>query len=162
MNGSHAARDITAKANELYWGSELSVNQIADELDLSKGALYGMLLPEKSGSWCPECGADVGFDNRTAKDRGQLSCLECGWEGDLADAEAFGGEGAVTLPPHAEDALAPAGETALTEQPELAVAADGGQGVAGILDSSRGRIAAGGALLGAAAGLALVLWARRR
>jgi len=33
------------RANELYWGSDRSVNQIADDLDLSKGALYEMIRP---------------------------------------------------------------------------------------------------------------------
>jgi hypothetical protein len=109
-----------------------------------------MLLPEKSGSWCPDCGADVGFDNRTAKDRGHLSCVECGWEGGVEDAETYGGEGAVTLPSHDDD------ENALADE----ALPESGGGMA--LDSSRKRIAMGGALLGAAAGLALVLWARRR
>lgn len=142
MHGADADRKVIATANELYWGSELSVNQIAEQLDLSKGALYGMILPEKAGSWCPDCGSDVCFDNRTARDRGDLSCPECGWEGDSEDAEDYSGGGSVTLPdmPEDEEALVPVPAT----------------------DNRRHRTIVGGALLGAAAGLALVFWARRR
>ena len=55
-------------ANELYWDSEKSVNQIADELDLSKGALYGLIRPLPAGVGCPLCGDEVVSPNRTAHD----------------------------------------------------------------------------------------------
>ena len=140
--------DITAeavdRANELYWGSDHSVNQIADELDLSKGALYGLIRPLVVGRGCPECGEEVAFSNRTAKDRGRLDCPGCEWKGvleetvDLGIAEAGDGGGKARTPARRRSALP-----------------DG-------LDSERLRTMAGGALLGAAVGLALVLWARRR
>ena len=39
MQPSARTPEADDRANELYWGSEQSVNQIADALDLSKGAL---------------------------------------------------------------------------------------------------------------------------
>ena len=69
------------KANELYWGSDMSVNQIAEELDLSKGTLYGMIRPRPAGLGCPACGEEVVFPNRTARDRSTVACEVCGWEG---------------------------------------------------------------------------------
>ena len=79
---SERMKDASAAANELYWGSERSVNQIAEQLDLSKGALYGMIEPLPEGLGCPVCGEEVVSANRTARDRGVLSCAECEWKGD--------------------------------------------------------------------------------
>lgn len=65
------------KANKLYWGSDTSVNQIAEKLDLSKGRLYGLLVPLPSGDSCPDCGEETGYANRTARDRNQAICSFC-------------------------------------------------------------------------------------
>jgi predicted DNA-binding protein YlxM (UPF0122 family) len=56
MDASASSPAAEDRANELYWGSDRSVNQIADELDLSKGALYGMIRPLPAALACPECG----------------------------------------------------------------------------------------------------------
>ena len=71
--GEAAAR----KANKLYWGSDISVNQIAEKLDLSKGRLYGLLVPLPTGDQCPDCGEETGYANRTARDRHQATCSHC-------------------------------------------------------------------------------------
>ena len=127
--------ETVQRANDLYWGSDRSVNQIADDLDLSKGALYAMVEPLAAGLGCPLCGAEVVFSNRTAKDRRRLDCPTCDWDGtpdETGDLEEVEDEVAVAVPP-----------------PPLTVVND------------RFRTVMGGALLGAAVGLALVLWARR-
>lgn len=129
-------------ANELYWGSEKSVNQIADELDLSKGALYGLIRPLPAGVGCPLCGDEVVSPNRTAHDKGVLSCPSCSWDGGEDETIAYGGEGSVTLPDFDEPESVPP--------------------VPPVAKSAHSRTLAGGAFLGAAAGLALVIWARRR
>lgn len=144
MSSTGVDRDTAAQANDLYWGSDRSVNQIADDLDLSKGVLYGVIRPRPAGLGCPECGEEVVWANRTAKDRGVVSCPTCGWEGDEMDAGAAGGDGGVVLP------YTEAGDEDDVSVPPI------------LLSPSRDRIVLGGALLGAAAGLALVLWARRR
>ncbi len=142
MHGAQADQDTITHANELYWSSEFSVNQIAEQMDLSKGALYGMIRPLPAGLGCPDCGTEAAYGNRTAKDRGLVACPECGWEGSEDDAESDGGDASVTPP--------------VPREPDVqrlpAVASD----------RSRNRILIGGALLGAATGLALVFWARRR
>ncbi len=142
MDSSAQTRESEIQANELYWGSDKSVNQIAEDMDVSKGALYGMIRPLPARLGCPECDQEVVFPNRTARDRGLLACASCGWEGDVDDATSYANEGSVTLPVY-EDA---------DDVPPLPESAR----------SWRNRTMAGGALLGAAAGLALVLWARRR
>ena len=140
MDISTETRAAALAANELYWGSAKSVNQIAEELDLSKGALYGLIRPLPSGFGCPLCGDEVMSPNRTAREKGILGCSSCAWEGDEDDAIPYGGEGSVTIPSFDEvDVVAPAPTNPVRT---LAIA--------------------GGALLGAAAGLALVIWARRR
>lgn len=137
MDVSARMLEADDRANELYWGSDRSVNQIADELDLSKGALYGMIRPLPASLACPVCGAEVVHSNRTARDRELVDCPDCGWRGSEGEAVAYDPE---------RDAASPT----LSGQP-----------TGGSLDG-RSRAIAAGALLGAAVGLALVLWARRR
>jgi predicted RNA-binding Zn-ribbon protein involved in translation (DUF1610 family) len=144
MSGAAADQEIERKANELYWGSEWSVNQIADELDLSKGVLYGIIRPRPSGLACPTCGEEVVYPNRTAKERRLVACASCGWGGEEMEADSAGGDAGVVLPleggPDEDEIL----------MPPIC------------LSSSRQRVLLGGILLGAAAGLALVIWAQRR
>jgi predicted RNA-binding Zn-ribbon protein involved in translation (DUF1610 family) len=141
MGGADADRRAEAKANDLYWGSELSVNQIAEELGLSKSVLYGLIRPRPTGLACPECAEELVHPNRTARERSLVACSACGWEGGEDDADTVGGEGSVSFPPLE-------GEGPAEEAPPA--------------PDARNRTVLGGALLGAAAGLALVLWARRR
>lgn len=139
MDASASTPEAEDRANELYWGSDRSVNQIAEELDLSKGALYGMIRPLPAALSCPTCKAEVVHPNRTAQERRLVTCPECGWEGSEDEADPW-----AEAPDEAGDA--PRATAGLHDGPF-----DGGV-----------RAIAGGALLGAAVGLALVLWARRR
>lgn len=137
MEASTISPEAVERANELYWGSDRSVNQIADDLDLSKGALYAVIAPLPAGLGCPLCGEEVVYSNRTAQDRGKLECPSCGWDGAAdetveRDVEDDGASEALAPPPPAPWSPATV------------------------------RTVAGGALLGAAVGLAFVLWARRR
>lgn len=145
MHASEVTPEIAGTANELYWGSDVSVNQIAEDLDLSKGALYAALVQLPSGSGCPLCGDEVGWPNRTARDRDQLSCPGCDWSGSedqtvAYDVQAADEEGTASVPESDDEIPVP---------PVPFVA-------------PRLSTVAGGALVGAAVGLALVLWARRR
>lgn len=142
MHGAEPDQDAYERANELYWRSDLSVNQIAERLDLSKGALYGLIEPLPVGLECPACSSEVAYTTRTAQERGQVSCPGCGWQGEEDEADSLAGEASVTLPAE-EEPVAPM-------PPALPP------------DRGRNRVILGGALLGAAAGLAMVLWARRR
>jgi len=74
---------LVEKANSLYWESDISVNEIAEQLDLSKGALYGVVEPLDAGAHCPECGGALEFPNRTARDKGLVTCPACGLEEEL-------------------------------------------------------------------------------
>ena len=70
------------RANELYWGSDRSVNDLAEDLNLSKGALYSLIEPLPADLDCPECGGEMQYQNRTARDRGIVTCAECELEED--------------------------------------------------------------------------------
>ena len=157
MHASEVTPEAVERANELYWHSDRSVNQIAEDLDLSKGALYGVLEPQGSGFGCPLCGDEVGFANRTAKERESLECPTCAWDGSLDETTSYVERGS-------DSATDDSGQVGLPADPH-----------AGSEDRLSGDVTppppvisppistiAGGALLGAAVGLALVMWARRR
>ena len=90
MTSSSSGQDSSGRANELYWGSDRSVNELAEDLDLSKGALYGLIRPLDADVDCPECGSGLEYANRTAREKGFVSCSECGFEEEevLVRAEA--------------------------------------------------------------------------
>lgn len=144
MHASEVTPEAVERANELYWSSGRSVNQIAEDLDLSKGALYAIIAPEPTGHGCPLCGDEVAYPNRTAKERDALDCPTCDWDGSTD-------------------------ETTTLSAPDHSVRVDEGGDVSALdavpprpVQAPRMSAIAGGALLGAAVGLALVLWARRR
>lgn len=78
--GAEPSAEVAARANELYWHSDTSVNALARELDLSKGALYEIIVPLPAGLPCPVSECDLSYPNRTARDRGFVTCAECGFE----------------------------------------------------------------------------------
>lgn len=76
--------------NRLYWDTDASVSEIADRLDISRRALYDGIEPRPAGRPCPQCGAALGFRNRTALETGEAKCPECGFEMELEPPEAAG------------------------------------------------------------------------
>lgn len=86
-----ADQDTREELNRLYWESEDSVGDIADRLDISRRALYDMIDPLPADAPCPECGATLGFRNRTNAENRDAECQECGREvrldGELGDPE---------------------------------------------------------------------------
>jgi Zn ribbon nucleic-acid-binding protein len=155
MQGASRTLDPEDRANELYWGSDRSVNQIAEELDLSKGAFYGMIRPLAAGLGCPACGREVAHANRTAKERGLVDCLACGWRGSEDE----------TLPENMMPGTRPVAAGPRANEPPVRSDASSAAEAAPPEHLSDGvalwRALAVGALLGGAVGLALVVWARR-
>lgn len=139
---------LEERANELYWSSDESVNQIADELELSKSSLYALIRPLASGLPCPRCSAEMEYANRTARDRGYLTCPEC----DLEEDEEL-----VRSEWREEARKSPAGT--------VVVSPGSGSGPRAGRSTSRdplGRMLAAAAFLGAAVGVVFGLWARRK
>lgn len=77
--------ELVKRVNRMYWDSDESVNGIAERLDLSKGALYGMIEPAPADGACPDCGSPLSFGNRTARDRGLAECAACPLTDDPTD-----------------------------------------------------------------------------
>jgi hypothetical protein len=156
QNPDHDA--LFDEANRLYWESEESVNQIGEVLGLSKGVLYGLITPLPAGLPCPKCGEEMVFPNRTAREKGFLACPECGMEEEEAAIQAYWESEA-----EAEEGPAFGGARELAQRAGQAVqqvVETGRDRVSGL--SPRGRIIAGTALLGAAVGLALGTYLRKR
>lgn len=73
---------LADRANELYWRSGQSVNQIAEAMDLSKSGLYALIRPLPAEGACPECGEGLVFPNRTTEQKAIASCLKCEYVGE--------------------------------------------------------------------------------
>ena len=119
-----------------------------------------IIEPEASGLGCPLCGDEVVYSNRTAKDKGMLDCPTCDWDG-APDETVAAPE--PTPPVRANGAsVTQAGTVQGTSEDgeDEAYAPERLPPTPYVRPSTT--TVAGGALIGAAVGLALVLWARRR
>jgi hypothetical protein len=134
------------KANRLYWESDHSVNAVAEKLGVSKGRLYDLVAPLPLDVRCPDCGGELAFPNRTARDRGLVTCDTCGFEGDRDELQGPDGTGTGDAGSEGDD---PFGEAA----PE---------GEAGLAPGSllRRPVILGGLLIGVAGGVLLARWLR--
>jgi hypothetical protein len=139
---------VVEVANEMYWESSASVNQIAERLDLSKGSLYTMIRPLPAEVPCPGCGAEMAYPNRTALEKGFLICQACGFEEEEEVVRGVSGTGepAVVTSEDAEEA----GDTAPTTLGDR------------IPEGFPSRVVAGATLLGVAAGLVIARSLRSR
>lgn len=70
------------EANRLYWQTNRSVADIAEELSVSRRALYELITPESAEMQCGSCGGDVVYSNRSAKSSHTGRCNQCGTECD--------------------------------------------------------------------------------
>lgn len=138
MDTDNAQDPRETRANELYWESDESVNHIADALDLSKGTLYGMIHPLAADLACPRCHAGMEYANRTARDRGLLTCPACGLE-----------QEEVVVRDEWEDATARRRSGDMAAEPPLLPGAGARPG------PDTGRVFAGSVLLAVAAGFLL-------
>jgi hypothetical protein len=68
------------EANRLYWDSETSVGDIANQLGISRRGLYEAIEPRSAGLPCSECGSDMLFANRSALASGTARCPSCDQE----------------------------------------------------------------------------------
>ena len=81
------AEDQTrAEINRLYWGSDESVGEIAERLGVSRRALYDSIDPRPADGRCVDCGGSLELRNRTAVERREATCADCGREERLAAA----------------------------------------------------------------------------
>jgi hypothetical protein len=76
--------DTSSEANRLYWDTEESVAEIAQRLDLSRRALYQVIEPVATGTFCDVCGGPLVFENRSARTAGDATCPVCAETGAAA------------------------------------------------------------------------------
>ncbi|MEJ2184390.1 MAG: hypothetical protein P8Z36_00460 [Gemmatimonadota bacterium] len=129
---------LAREVNRLYWETDMSVADIADRLDISRRALYDAIEPAPAHVPCPECGATLGYRNRTSRERGEAECDACGAEVDV-------------------EATAPAGR----EQERVTPTPVGPPMDLTTMDAGRGLLLGGALLTGVAVGALIGLFGRR-
>jgi hypothetical protein len=83
---------LSDEVSRLYWETDVSVGEIAAQLDISRRALYAALRPLPAGERCAECGGELVFMTRSARAEGAAECIACGREQDVAAVGAAAGE----------------------------------------------------------------------
>jgi hypothetical protein len=72
-----ASDTIAAEANRMYWETDTSVAEIAQQLELSRRALYDSVDPLPTNASCDVCGSPLVFENRSARNAGIETCPAC-------------------------------------------------------------------------------------
>lgn len=138
----------TAQANRLYWETDASVADIAEQLDISRRALYDLIEPRTTDRSCPDCGSLLVLRNRTAMHRRHAECPECEVEISLDAATADATDAGRGVEPQVEQERA-AGR--------LSPVASGPEG-----PSSSGPLLGGALVMGLAVGAAATYLVRQR
>lgn len=84
-----ATDTIAAEANRLYWETETSVADIAQQLELSRRSLYDSVDPLPSGASCEVCSTPLVFENRSARNAGEESCPHCDMDEEIETEEVM-------------------------------------------------------------------------
>lgn len=78
MTAPESTDALQERANELYWNSPDTVDQVAEQAGMSRNALYGVVRPLDAGADCAACGEGLVFPNRSTRAAGRALCLACG------------------------------------------------------------------------------------
>jgi len=74
------------RADELYWDSGRTVEEIVRELKISRGALYSAIRPRDASTSCPQCAEPMVYTNRSNRETGAATCSACATEAPAAGA----------------------------------------------------------------------------
>lgn len=74
---SEIDRSAVEQANRLYWESDASVADIAEQMGWSRRALYDAIEPLPTEHACATCGTPLVYANRSARSSGTLTCVAC-------------------------------------------------------------------------------------
>lgn len=69
--------DLHREANDLYWNSADTVDEVAVRLGMSRNALYASIRPAAAPGACTTCGDTLVFANRSSRASGQATCSGC-------------------------------------------------------------------------------------
>lgn len=70
--------NLAARANRLYWHTDRSAADVAEELGISRSKLYAVIDPLPLDEVCEICGGSLVFTNRTDREGGRAHCSSCG------------------------------------------------------------------------------------
>lgn len=84
MNTERTRTAADDRLNELYWGSDKTVDEIVSESGIGRNSLYLSVLPAEAGADCAQCGKPLYFSNRTQRAAGAAACLACGFTTTIA------------------------------------------------------------------------------
>jgi hypothetical protein len=155
MTASQLADAQHERANRMYWNSSETVDRIAEQLGMSRNALYSSVRPAPAGVECPDCDEELVFPNRTSRLAGRALCLSCDTTHAVADLRPVGSRAAAGAPSHThagrEEGYREAGGALL-----------GGlrEGLAAV-EPKRAAMIGGAAVMGAVAGVAAASLLRR-
>ena len=85
---STTAPPVDSRLDDLYWNTDRTIDDIVDELDLSRSTLYASISPVPAGATCPTCSGMLYYTNRMNRAARVASCESCGLERELDDFEA--------------------------------------------------------------------------
>lgn len=83
MDNNDNADEAYRQANDLYWNSDLTVDQVAEQAGLSRHALYAAVEPLAVDVACDACGGALEYPNRSSRAAGRATCAACGAEQEL-------------------------------------------------------------------------------
>ncbi len=153
-NPAESAASLHDEANELYWNSNETVEQIASRLGMSRNAIYASVQPLPAPGICPSCNTPLVYTNRSGRTAQRGTCLGCETEVHLGTGEAQRAPGAADL---------------LAEVPAHEVPRPGEGGAIEQLketltnvDAERAALIGGAAVIGVAVGAAAVKAVRRK
>lgn len=84
--------DLHREANDLYWNSADTVDEVAVRLGMSRNALYASIRPAAAPGACTTCGDTLVFANRSSRASGQATCSGCSATVRIPGATAAGSE----------------------------------------------------------------------
>lgn len=85
--------DLHREANDLYWNSADTVEEVAARLGMSRNALYASVRPMSAPGACTTCGDSLLFTNRSSRTSGQATCSGCSATVRIPSDAAAGTEG---------------------------------------------------------------------
>lgn len=114
MNSATETLDtLRQQANDLYWTSEETVDQLASRLGMSRRSVYSAVQPLPAGATCARCSGMLVFANRTSRSANLANCPTC-----MVEVEVQPGEtGAWSQTPAEMLAKAMDGDLSATEVP---------------------------------------------
>lgn len=68
---------LREQANELYWKSSETVEQLANRLGMSRNAVYSSVRPVPAGAVCEQCNEPLVFTNRSNRAARVATCPSC-------------------------------------------------------------------------------------